>query len=245
MLSQFLHNLPVPSLAHWNSGWFSPLRVVNISRCAALSGIFSARLPVPEIAFSCRKSEFYNGHAMFTSLMSEAPFCLSSCLSACHWEWGNSATAVLSESWSSSRARGAVRDQVLRQVLRQLQLQIFWGRLFRQSGFLSRSSARDRGTVLKKARCSAPCPASCSAKALCIILLQAAGLSSLWCPVTTSHISSNVPMILHAFPMLACTWLQHFTHTKRPATVILYSCRAWIQVWIPRLSPEWIMKSRL
>lgn len=116
MFIQFLDNLPVPSLAHWNSGWISPLQVVNISVPAALSGTLSVSLPVPKIALSCRKSDFYNAHSMFTSSEPNVTFCLSPCLSAWHLEWENSETAVLSESWSSSRAHGTVSDPVLRQL---------------------------------------------------------------------------------------------------------------------------------
>jgi len=48
--------------------------MVLTSADAAFSGIFSVRLSVPEIALSCRKSEFYNSHAMFTSSVSDVTF---------------------------------------------------------------------------------------------------------------------------------------------------------------------------
>lgn len=188
---QFLADHPVPSLAQWKSGWFSTVWVVDASLCAALSGIFSAGLPVPEIALSCRKSEFYNGHAMFASSMSDVTFCLSSCLSMWHLEWGNSKTAVLSESWSSNKVCGAVSDQVLWHLklwIFKSMFGAFWGWLFKEGGSLSSSSARVRRSVLRKARCLVPCSASWPAKALFTLLLRAAGLNSLDNPVTIPHV---------------------------------------------------------
>lgn len=207
LLIKFLANHPVPSLAQWNSGWFSTVWVVNICLCAALSGIFSAGFPVPEIALSCRKSEFYNARAMFSFSMSDVTLFLSSCLCMWHLEWGNSKTAVLSERQSSSKACGTVRGQ----VLWQLQLWIFksmfgafWGWLFKEGGSLSSLSARGRRTVLKKAGCLVLCSASWPAKGLFTLSLQAAGLNSLGNPVTISHVSSSVPMILHICLSYSC-----------------------------------------
>lgn len=78
-LFQFLANFPAPSFTHWNSGWFLPLQLVNLSLCTAASCIFSATLLVPEITLSCRQSEIYNAHAMFGSSMTDVTFWMFSC----------------------------------------------------------------------------------------------------------------------------------------------------------------------
>lgn len=136
-LFRFLANYPAPSFTHWNSGWFLPLQLVNLSLCTAASCIFSATLLVPEITLSCRQSEIYNAHAMFGSSMTDVTFWMFSCTVFGMRElWNRSAVTKLEvkQDLRSCKWPGSVAAA----LMDFLTMFFFW-----EGGFLSRSTARD------------------------------------------------------------------------------------------------------